>query len=319
MEGENYTLAGQFLIVGFSDLPKLQIPLFLAFTLIYLITLIGNLLIMSIIYSSPHLHRPMYFFLMNLSFIDISCISVTFPQMLAHFFLKGALISLSECLLQVYCFVFLLGTEFLLLTFMAFDRYVAICNPLHYRTMMNNNMCIQLIVVSWAAGLMIPLPHTVLMSQLSYCQSHTINHFFCDISALMTLSCTKTHIFETINYIVGSIFALAPFIFVITSYVKVISVILKMKSTEGRHKAFSTCGSHLTVVILFYGSVCPTYMRPTSLVSLKENKILSLFYTTLPPMCNPIIYSLNNREFKNVLWKKKKEYRLLQHNIVQHD
>ncbi|XP_078507333.1 olfactory receptor 5V1-like [Lissotriton helveticus] len=307
MERENQTSVLQFLIVGFSDLPQLQIPLFLAFTLIYLMTLTGNLLIMSTIYSSPYLHRPMYFFLINLSFIDISGISVTFPHMLAHFFLKGALISLTACLLQVYCFALLFAAEFLLLTFMALDRYVAICNPLHYRTIMNKNMCIQLVAVSWALGLTLPLPHVVLMSGLSYCQSHTINHFFCDASALMKLSCTKIHTIETMNYTLGSIFALAPFIFVITSYVKVISVILKMKSTEGRRKAFSTCGSHLAVVILFYGSFCPTYMRPPSTSSMKYNKIVSLLYTTLPPLCNPIIYSLNNRDFKNVLRKKRRK------------
>ncbi|XP_078507337.1 olfactory receptor 5V1-like [Lissotriton helveticus] len=305
MEGNNQTSAWQFLIVGFSDLPHLRIPLFLAFTLIYLITLVGNFLIMSIIYSSPYLHRPMYFFLINLSFIDISGISVTFPQMLAHFFLKRALIPLTACLLQVYCFALLLTAEFLLLTFMALDRYVAICNPLHYRTIMNKNMCIQLVAVSWALGLTLPLPYIVLMSGLSYCQSHTINHFFCDASALMKLSCTNIHTMETMSYTFGSIFGLAPFLFVITSYVKVISVILKTKSTEGRRKAFSTCGSHLTVVILFYGSICPTYMRPTSTFSLKDNKIVSLLYTTLPPLCNPIIYSLNNSDFKNVLRKKK--------------
>ncbi|XP_078510225.1 olfactory receptor 5V1-like [Lissotriton helveticus] len=305
MEEENQTSEDNFLIVGFSDLPQLQIPLAGAFALLYVITLIGNLLIISIICSSPSLHTPMYFFLINLSFVDISLTSVISPQILVHFFLKGTLISLTECLLQIYFFVLLLVTEFFLLAVMAFDRYVAICNPLHYITIMNKTMCPQLVAGCWLGGLVLSLPHTVLLSQFSYCQSHTINHFYCDFSTLLKLSCTSTHIIETLTYAFGSTFELVPFIIVITSYAKIISVILKMKSTEGRRKAFSTCASHLTVVILFYGSICPTYMRPPSTFSMKENKILSLLYTTLPPLSNPIIYSLKNTEFKNALRKKK--------------
>ncbi|XP_069057603.1 olfactory receptor 5V1-like [Pleurodeles waltl] len=311
MEKENLTSVNTFLIIGFSDLPQLRILLASVFTLVYVVILIGNLLIMSIIYSSPHLHTPMYFFLLNLSFVDISFISVTLPQMLVHFFLKSSLISLTECLLQVYFFLLLVVTEFLVLTVMAFDRYVAICNPLHYVTVMNKSRCPQLAAGCWFSALMLALPHTLLMSQFSYCQSHTINHFFCDFSALMKLSCTSTHIIETLNYSFGSTFGLAPFISIIISYMKIISVILKIKgSSEGRKKAFSTCASHLTVVILFYGSICSTYMRPTSTFSMKENKILSLLYTTLPPLCNPIIYSLNNTEFKHALRKKKEKERV---------
>ncbi|XP_069057976.1 olfactory receptor 5V1-like [Pleurodeles waltl] len=310
MEKENLTSVENFLIVGFSDLPRLQILLASVFTLVYLMILIGNLFIMSIIYSSPTLHTPMYFFLLNLSFVDIGFISVTFPQMIVHFFLKNSRISLTECLLQIYFFLLLVVTEILLLAVMAFDRYVAICNPLHYVTIMNKSRCPQLAAGCWFSALILALPHTLLMSQLSYCQSHTINHFFCDFSALMKLSCTGIYIIETLNYSLGSTFGLGPFISIIISYMKIISVILKIKSTEGRKKAFSTCASHLTVVILFYGSISPTYLSPTSTFSMKENKILSLLYTTLPPLCNPIIYSLNNTEFKHALRKKKEKERV---------
>ncbi|XP_078507006.1 olfactory receptor 1G1-like [Lissotriton helveticus] len=306
MEGENLTSEEQFQIIGFSDLPLMKIPLFITFTIVYVMTLIGNLLIMSIVFSRSHLHTPMYFFLINVAFIDITCISLTFPHMLAHFFQTGTLISLTKCLLQIYFFILLLVTEFLILTVMAYDRYVAICHPLHYMSIVNKNMCIQLASGSWLCGTLIPVPYAVLFSGFSYCQSHTINHFFCDFTALMKLSCTSIHGIEIMNYVYGSTFGLFPFIFVIASYVKIISAILKIKSTEGRHKTFSTCGSHLTVVILFFGSVCSTYMRPTSNILIKENKMLALLYTAIPPLCNPVIYTLKNKEFTNVLRKTKK-------------
>ncbi|XP_078510226.1 olfactory receptor 1G1-like [Lissotriton helveticus] len=307
MEGENLTSEEQFLIVGFSDLPLLQVPLFFTFTLIYMITLIANLLIMSIVYFSSHLHTPMYFFLLNVAFLDITNISVTFPHMLVHFFQTGILMSLTECLLQIYLFVLLVATEFLILTVMAYDRYVAICHPLRYMSIMNKNMCIQLATGSWLGGIFGPLMHTILLSRLSYCQSHTINHFFCDVTALMKLSCTSIHSIETLNYVNGSTFGLLPFIVVVASYAKIISAILKMKSMEGKRKTFSTCGSHLTVVIVFFVSVCSTYMRPTSNLSMKENKILALLYTAVPPLCNPIIYTLKNKEFTNVLRRREKK------------
>ncbi|XP_078510237.1 olfactory receptor 5V1-like [Lissotriton helveticus] len=304
MKGENITSEEQFLIIGFSDLPLLQVPLFITFTIIYVMTLMGNLIIMSIVYSSSHLHTPMYFFLINVAFIDITNISVTFPHMLAHFFQTGTTISLTKCLLQIYLFILLVATEFLILTVMAYDRYVAICYPLYYMSIMNKHRCIQLATGSWLCGILIPLPHTVVLSGLSYCQSHTINHFYCDFTALMKLSCTSIHGIEILNYVNGSTFGLFPFIFVFASYVKIISAILNMKSREGRCKTFSTCGSHLIVIILFFGSACSTYMRPTSNVSIKENKMLALLYTAVPPLCNPIIYTLKNKEFTNVLTRR---------------
>nr|AAK94499.1 olfactory receptor [Ambystoma tigrinum] len=304
MEGLNQTITETFLIVGFSDFPQLQVPLFVTFLLVYLITLVGNILIMTLIYTSPRLHTPMYFFLTNLSFIDISYISLIFPQMLAHFFLEGAHVSLNECLLQVYFFVLLVTAEFLLLTAMAYDRYVAICNPLRYQTIMNKAVCVRLAAGSWVTGFMTPITHTVLMSRFSYCESHTINHFFCDFRNLIMLSCTSTYTIDIAAYILGSTFGLVPFALIIMSYVKILSAILRIQSTQGRQKAFSTCSSHLAVVILFYISICSTYMQPASAHSVKGSKILSLLYTAITPLCNPLIYSLKNTEIKNALKKK---------------
>ncbi|XP_078510154.1 olfactory receptor 5V1-like [Lissotriton helveticus] len=189
---------------------------------------------------------------------------------------------------------------------MAYDRYVAICNPLRYRTIITKGTCLKMAACSWTIGLTDGIPHTILMSRLSFCNSHTINHFFCDLTALMHLSCTSTHTIEELGYFLGTVLALGPFILIIASYIHIISAILKIQSHEGRTKAFSTCGSHLTVVILLYGSVCSTYMRPTSTISMKANKILSLSYVALTPLCNPIIYSLRNKELKHALTKRTK-------------
>ncbi|XP_078507318.1 olfactory receptor 5V1-like [Lissotriton helveticus] len=306
MKAENLSSKEVFMIVGFSDLPRLQVPLFVLFSLIYALTLAGNLLIMAIIYSSPNMHSPMYFFLVNLSFIDISYTTVIFPPMLINFFLAGTYISLTECLLQAYFFMFVLSTEVVLLTVMAYDRYMAICNPLHYMVNMKKTVCIRLVAGCWAIGFLDALPHTVLISGLSFCGSHTINHFFCDVAALMKISCSNTDNIEILTYILGAIVTMTSFILIIISYVNIASSILQIRSKGGRHKAVSTCASHLTVVILFYASLSSTYMRPTTTYSMKENKILSLSYVAVTPLCNPIIYTLKNTEFKHALWRTRK-------------
>ncbi|XP_069506046.1 olfactory receptor 5V1-like [Ambystoma mexicanum] len=296
MGGENQSSAEGFLIVGFSDLPQLQVLLFVALLLIYLITLSGNFLIMATIYCNSHLHTPMYFFLSNLSFIDICHTSNIFPQMLAHFFQDGSHMSITECLMQVYLFICTLGTEVLVLTVMAYDRYVAICNPLRYMTIMNKEVCVQLAVGIWAFSLMFALLYILFISELIFCGSHTINHFFCDFAALMKLSCSSTHRIEVLTYVLSVIITLVSFTLIITSYINIASCILKIKSSGGRQKAFLTCASHLTVVVIFYGSAASSYIRPTSTYSMKENKMVSLSYIALTPMCNPLIYSLKNTE-----------------------
>ncbi|XP_069506111.1 olfactory receptor 5V1-like [Ambystoma mexicanum] len=305
MKEDNLSAVEDFFLVGFSDVPKLQIPLFAAFSLIYLMTLVGNLLIMITIYSNSHLHTPMYFFLINLSFIDISCTTIIFPPMLARFFLNGAHISLTECLVQAYCFMVTMSTEFLLLAVMAYDRYVAICNPLRYMTIMNKAVCMRLAAGIWGVSFMTPLSHTVLVSKLTFCESHTVNHFFCEVPSLMKLSCSSTYTIETLSYIFGAVELMMAFLLIIISYINIVSSILKIKSKGGRTKAFSTCASHLIVVILFFGSICSTYVRPASTTSMETDKLLSLSYIVITPMFNPVIYSLKNTEFKMALSKTK--------------
>ncbi|XP_078510133.1 olfactory receptor 5V1-like [Lissotriton helveticus] len=306
MNKENRSSTEYFLIVGFSDIPHLQIPLFVAFLIVYLLTLVGNLLILTTTYSNSHLHTPMYFFLTHLSFLDICYVSVLFPQLLTHFFLEGIQVSFTECILQLFFFLGMVTIEVLLLTVMAYDRHVAICNPLTYMTIMNKAVCMWLAAGSWAAGLIIAIPHTVLLSKLSFCNSHTINHFFCDLTALLKISCSDTSNNETLIYISGVVITMLSFILIIISYSKIAASILKIKSKIGKDKAFSTCASHLTVVVLFFASLCSTYMRPTSTFSNKDNKIMSLSYVAVTPLCNPIIYCLKNTEFKKALRKSKK-------------
>ncbi|XP_078510132.1 olfactory receptor 5V1-like [Lissotriton helveticus] len=306
MNKENLSSPEYFLIIGFSDIPQLQIPLFVAFLVVYLLTLVGNLLILTTTYSNSHLHTPMYFFLTHLSFLDICYISVLFPQMLAHFFLEGILVSFTECLLQLFFFLDMLTVEILLLTVMAYDRYVAICNPLRYMTIMNKAVCMWLAAGSWGVGLINAFPHIVLVSNVSFCNSHIINHFFCELTALLKISCSDTFSNETLIYISGVVIGITPFILIIISYSKIAASIMKIKSKSGKDKAFSTCASHLTVVVLLFACLCSMYMRPTSTYSTKDNKIMSLSYVAVTPLCNPIIYCLKNTEFKKALRKSKK-------------
>ncbi|XP_078510160.1 olfactory receptor 5J3-like [Lissotriton helveticus] len=304
MEVGNMSSNVWFLIVGFSDIEQLRVPLFVAFLGIYVLTLVGNLLILAVICSNLHLHTPMYFFLSNLSIVDITYTSIVFPQMFADFFLQHIHVSLKSCLLVVYFFMFMLSTEILLLTVMALDRYVAICDPLRYPAVMNKDVCIRLAAGSWLLSLLMPLAHILLLSELSFCEPHTINHFFCDVAALMKLACSDTGRIERLNYIMGAIYTVMSFLLIVVSYINIASSILKMKSKGGRQKAVSTCASHLTVVVLFYVSLCSTYMRPASTYSLKGNKIMSLSYIAVTPLLNPIIYTLKNTEFKKALKKK---------------
>ncbi|XP_069057642.1 olfactory receptor 1G1-like [Pleurodeles waltl] len=303
MKRENLSTAEDFLIIGFSDLPLLQLPIYIAFLLIYLISVVGNLLILVTIHFSSNLHTPMYFFLMQLSFIDIVYMSNIFPHMLVHFFMEGTHISFSGCLLQMYFFLAMISLESLLLTVMAYDRYVAICNPLQYLNIINREMCVFLAAGTWVLGFINAIPYTAQVSTLSFCASHTINHFFCDITALMKISCTSTQGIEILTYINGVLASLMSCIPIVISYINIALAIMRIKSKGGRNKAVSTCASHLTMVILLYTSFCAMYMRPTSFYSLKQNKILSLSYIAVTPLCNPFIYGLRNTELKNALLK----------------
>ncbi|XP_029437194.1 olfactory receptor 1019-like [Rhinatrema bivittatum] len=301
MEEENLTRVTEFIILGFPEYPDLQMPLFLLFLLSYLIILMGNLTIIALTCLDPHLHTPMYFFLCNLSFLDISYTSLTIPKLLDIFLRKTQNISIYGCITQIYFFMILVGTEVLLLTIMAYDRYAAICHPLHYTVIMNQRLCVLMATGIWIWGFLQPVTHAVFYSHLSYCGSNEINHFFCDPSVLLKLSCSSTSAIECAIYILGVFVGLPCFLLTLTSYAYIISAILRIRSTEGRRKAFSTCSSHLTVIILFYGTMACLYMRPTSMQSLDQNKLFAVLFNVLIPMFNPIIYSLKNREVKGAL------------------
>ncbi|XP_029463816.1 olfactory receptor 8D4-like [Rhinatrema bivittatum] len=303
IEKANQTTVTEFIILGFSDLPEMQLVLFLLFLIIYLMSMVGNLLIISAVCSEPRFHTPMFFFLINLSFLEICYVTVTVPRLLVMLITKIKTICLSACLAQLYLFLSCTCTEFYLLTAMAYDRYVAICNPLRYTIIMNKKVYSFLVAVSWIIGFLDPVAHVIFASKLIFCGSNIINHFFCDITALMKLSCSGAYIIENVNYIVGSLFAFSPFLLTIASYVFIITTILKIQSAEGRGKTFSTCSSHLTVVILFYGTSMGVYMRPSTAFSMNQNKLLTVVYITAIPLLNPFIYGLRNKELKFALWK----------------
>ncbi|XP_029435730.1 olfactory receptor 1J4-like [Rhinatrema bivittatum] len=299
----NHTGVTEFLLLGFSEFPELQLPLFALFSLLYLMAMLGNLLIICIVCADHHLHTPMYFFLVNLSILDISSMTVTVPKLLAILLIQSNIISFTECFIQMYCFPVCVEIEFLLLTAMAYDRYAAICNPLRYTIVMNKRVCALLAAVSWLAGLTYTLPLTVITSQFSFCDSNVINHFFCDFTALLKLSCSDTSIIEPMNYTESVFSGFTPFLLTLTSYVFIISTILKIRSREGKSKAFSTCSSHLTVIILSYGTILGVYMQPSSGDSKTSNKLPTALYVVTLPLLNPLIYSLRSKELKVALKK----------------
>ncbi|XP_029437226.1 olfactory receptor 1038-like, partial [Rhinatrema bivittatum] len=301
MGERNDTSVIEFILLGFSDHPQLQGLISGIVLQIYLISVLGNLVFLMLMCADPRLHKPMYFFLSHLSMLDICCTSITLPKMLACFFTGNQSISFHACMIQQYLSLSLTGTELFLLSTMAYDRYMAICKPLHYSLIMNKNICVLLAASSWIFGFLDALLLADMVSQLSYCRSNEINHFFCEPSALMKLSCSDTRRLETLIFIEGTFVGFIPFLITLTSYIFIISTILRIRSTEGRRKAFSTCSSHLTSVALFYGTILSIYMRPTSMYSPAQDKLFSLLYTALIPTLNPIIYSLKNREIQNAL------------------
>ncbi|KAE8589912.1 hypothetical protein XENTR_v10017835 [Xenopus tropicalis] len=300
---ENQGNVSGFLIQGLSDTPRFHLPLFVLFLGIYLIILLGNLIIFLVISCNPHLHTPMYIFLLNLSLIDISFPSTVLPNLLHILLTQQNNISFLGCMTQMYLFMALGCSEYFLLTAMAYDRYVAICDPLHYIARMSRKHCAGLITAAFTVGFVDPVGLVILISKLSYCASRLINHFFCDISPLLKLSCSKILSVELFIYIGGTLFTFNAFLLTLTSYIFIISAILKIQSSEGRQKAFSTCASHLACVITLYGTVICLYMRPTTSYSLKRDMFFSLLYIVLVPVLNPLIYTLKNREFQICLNK----------------
>ncbi|XP_014435774.1 olfactory receptor 5AR1-like [Pelodiscus sinensis] len=303
MEEGNHSVVTEFILSGLTDRPELQVPLFVLFLLIYVITLVGNGGMALLITIDTRLHTPMYFLLRSLSFFDLCCSSVIAPKMLQIFLAERKSISRTACIVQLYFFSWFADIECLLLAVMAYDRYVAICNPLFYTVAMSRQQCNQLVAGVCAAGLADAMIHTCCTFRLSFCCSNIINHFFCELPPLLALSCSDTLINEIV--LIASIcFTLViSIVIILLSYVYIISTILRIRSAEGRRKAFSTCTCHLTAVILFYGSQLFIYLRPPSSNSMETDKVASVFYTLVIPMLNPIIYSLRNTEVKDALRK----------------
>ncbi|KAM9120718.1 olfactory receptor 5BS1-like [Pangshura tecta] len=298
---ENQTTVTEFILMGLSSDPKLQVFLFLVFLVIYLITLMGNMLIMLVIRADPHLHTPMYFFLSNLSFVDLCYSSITVPKMLVNFLSEQKTISIDNCLIQMFFFLASGTTEIFMLSAMAYDRYEAICHPLNYIQNMSKWVCIQLACGAWTIGFTVAVVNTFLVLRLHFCKFNKINHFCCEIPPVLHISCSDTLANEVVVLTCSVIVGLGSSSIIIVSYILIISTILRIRSTERRHKAFSTCGSHLTVVLLFYVTAFFKYLRPASGSSFE--KLVTVQYSILTPMLNPIIYSLKNKEVKTALRK----------------
>ncbi|XP_029435649.1 olfactory receptor 12D2-like [Rhinatrema bivittatum] len=303
MEDENGTVVTEFILLGLTNVPELQIFLFALFSIFFKLSILGNATIIMLVVTEPRLHTPMYFLLANLSFLDISFSTITVPRMLVDFLSERQNISFLGCFIQLHLFQFVGGTEAIILTAMSYDRYVAICNPLHYNVIINKRVCILMALTAWTIGFLHALLHTVLTSRLPYCKSNKINHFFCDIKPLLKLACANTQLNENLLTIVTGIAALSTFFLTLTSYAYIISSLREIQTAHGKRKAFSTCASHLIVVLLFYGTAICTYMRPTSDQSVKQDRVAAVLFTVITPTMNPIIYTLRNKEVKNSLRK----------------
>ncbi|XP_068829238.1 olfactory receptor 1L8-like [Capricornis sumatraensis] len=291
----------EFILLGLSSRPEDQKPLFILFLIMYLVTITGNLLIILAICSDPQLHTPMYFFLSVLSFTDICFTTTIVPRMLVNF-LSHKTISYAGCLTQMY-FIYALGnTDSCLLAVMAFDRYVAICDPFHYVTTMSHRRCVLLVAISCSMPHFHSLLHTLLLNQLTFCDSNIIHNFLCDLSPLIKLSCSPTFVNEIVILIEGSFILVTPFLCITFSYIQILIAVLKIPSAAGKRKAFSTCGSHLTVVTLFYGSIFYVYLQPVSTYTVRDH-MATIVYTVLSSMLNPFIYSLRNKDLKQGLRK----------------
>nr|XP_003423476.1 olfactory receptor 1F12-like [Loxodonta africana] len=303
MEKENQTSVSEFLLLGFSSWPRHQVLLFSLFLCLYLTGLLGNLLILMAIASDHRLHTPMYFFLANLSLVDLCLSSATVPKVLLNIQTRTQSISYPACLAQMYFCIMFANMDNFLLTVMAYDRYVAICHPLHYSTIMTQSLCACLVAVPWVIATLNPLLHTLMMAHLHFCSDNVIHHFFCDINSLLSLACSDTSLNQLMVLgTVGLIFVV-PSGCILASYARIISAVMKIPSAQGKLKAFSTCGSHLTLVIFFYGAITGIYMCPSSNHSTEKDSAASVIFMVVAPVLNPFIYSLKNNELKGALKK----------------
>ncbi|XP_062994644.1 olfactory receptor 10A7-like [Elgaria multicarinata webbii] len=299
----NGTAVKEFILLGFASVPHSRILLFTVFLAIYVVTLTGNSLIIGVTSIDSRLDTPMYYFLRNLAVIDICYISSTVPQLLVHFQSRTQTIPLLACATQNYAFFAFGVTECFLLAVMAYDRYVAICNPLNYMLVMGHRACAKMAAASWILGFLHSVVLTVYTFHVPFCKSNRIDHFFCEAPQVLKLSCADTYINELVIFAVAVMVLIIPLSLVFVSYTRIVATIMRMSSAAGRRKTFSTCASHLTVVSLFYGAAIFMYMRPRSTHSAQQDKMISLFYSVITPMVNPMIYSLRNKEVKGAVFR----------------
>ncbi|EDL25479.1 olfactory receptor family 8 subfamily G member 21 [Mus musculus] len=303
MEQGNHSTVKKFFLSGLTEQPELQLPLFLLFLGIYLLTVLGNLGMIILILLSSHLHTPMYFFLSSLSFIDLCQSTVITPKMLVNFVREKNEISYPECITQLYFFLLFAISECYMLAAMAYDRYVAICSPLLYSSIMSQHKCLSIVLGVYIIGIVCASAHVGCMFRIDFCRYDVINHYFCDLISILKLSCSDAFVNELMILIFSGVNIIAPTLTILSSYVFIIMSILRIKSTEGRSKTFSTCSSHISAVAVFYGSAAFMYLNPSSSNSMDEGKVSSIFYTIIVPMLNPLIYSLRNKDV-NIALKK---------------
>ncbi|XP_066486125.1 olfactory receptor 5F1-like [Tiliqua scincoides] len=310
MERENQTSLKEFILLELAEDPQAQILLFAAGLLIYLLTLAGNLTIIGLIQTDPHLRTPMYFLLSNLSFTEVCYITTTMPKMLWDLLSGDKTISFAGCALLMYVFLTTAATEGALLSVMAYDHYAAICHPLHYTLLMSQSACMWLLATSWAIGNISAIVNTASVFTLDFCDSNEIVHFFCDIPPILHLSCSDTSFTELVTLITSGSIMITTVSFIVLSYVLIVSSVLKIRTAKGRIKTFSTCSSHLTVVSIFYSTAIFTYMHPSSTHSVEQDRLFALPYTIITPLLNPLIYSFKNKEMQaallNLLGKKER-------------
>ncbi|XP_036158492.1 olfactory receptor 7A10-like [Myotis myotis] len=299
-QGNDTPISG-FLLLGFSEEPKLQPLIFGLFLSMYLITVLGNLLIIVAVISDSHLHTPMYFFLSNLSLVDICFTSTTIPKMLVNILTQSKVITYAGCITQMYFVILFAVLDNILLTVMAYDRFVAICHPLHYMVIMNPRLCGLLLLVSWIISGLNSLLQSIMVSQLSFCTDFEITHFFCEIKQVVQLACSDTFLNNMEMYFITALLGGGPVACILYSYTKIMSSICGISSAQGKYKAFSTCASHLSAVSLFYGSVLGVYLSSAATQSSHSNAAASVMYTVVIPMLNPFIYSLRNKDIKRAL------------------
>ncbi|KAL1777021.1 olfactory receptor 2A12-like [Sigmodon hispidus] len=300
---QNQSWVSEFILLGFSRDPTTNSILFIVFLLVYLCSVMGNGLIIMLICLDTQLHTPMYFFLCILALLDMGYVTTTMPQMLVHLLAHSQTISFAGCWLQMFVFGALGITEGTFFVVMAYDRYVAICYPLHYTVILNWGLCIRLAAGSWVCGFLSALLHTFFTMSLQYCGPNKVNHYFCDGPSVRSLACVDTHLIVLVDQILTILMGLTPISLIVASYVHIAKAILKIKSTQSRYKAFSTCASHLTVVTFFYGPASYIYMRPNSNYSLEQDKKISLFYNAFTALLNPMVYSLRNKDIKRAFLK----------------